>query len=84
MHHQTNISGEGMTFLLHVLVKFGLEIDEKRACDDCKMTPTHLTSVSVAILDFAFCNAIHIFITFALNVEQAYLLTRLEHVLIWS
>ena len=51
---------------------------------NCKMSATQLTSVSVVVLNFAFCNAIRIFITFALNVEQAYLLARFEHVLIWS
>jgi len=51
---------------------------------NCKVTPTHLTSVSVVILDFAFCNAMHTFFMFALNGEPAYLLARFEHLLMWS
>lgn len=57
---------------------------EKGMTANCKMTATQLTSVSVVVLNFAFCNAISIFITFALNVEQAFLLARFEHVLVWS
>lgn len=46
------------------------------------MTPIQLTSGSVLILNFDFCNAS--FSVFASKVGQVYLLEGFEHVLTWS